>query len=248
MDIVKLTPSYKSYVWGGERLKRSYGKETPISPLAESWELSFHKDGESRLPDGRTISSVATSMDIGSNASAFPYFPALVKFIDADQDLSVQVHPSDEYALTHENSFGKTEMWYIVSAEKNAGIYLGFSKDVSAEEFENAVNRNTLVELMNFYPVKEGESYFIPAGTIHAIGKGCVILEIQQSSNLTYRIYDWDRRDKFGNSRELHIEKAKKVLNFKKFKHRALNIASEYREPNTLNHTMPSRAKILPMQ
>ena len=158
-----------------------------------------------------------TEQDLGENAEKFPFFPMLIKFIDAKQDLSVQVHPSDDYALQNENSFGKTEMWYIVEAEQGAGIYLGFNRDVTKEEYETAIKENRLTELLNFYEVKAGECYFIPSGTIHAIGKGCLICEIQQNSNLTYRVYDYGRKDKNGNARELHIDKALKVTNLKKF-------------------------------
>ena len=141
----------------------------------------------------------------------------LIKFIDAKENLSVQVHPSDEYALANENSFGKTEMWYIVEAEEGAGIYLGFNRDVTIEEYETAIKEKRLTELLNFYEVKAGECYFIPSGTIHAIGKGCLICEIQQNSNLTYRVYDYGRKDKNGNTRELHIDKALKVTNLHRF-------------------------------
>ena len=141
----------------------------------------------------------------------------LIKFIDAKDNLSVQVHPSDEYTLANENSFGKTEMWYIVEVEQGAGIYLGFNRDVSKEEYETAIKEKRLTELLNFYEVKAGECYFIPSGTIHAIGKGCLICEIQQNSNLTYRVYDYGRKDKNGDTRELHIDKALKVTNLNKF-------------------------------
>ena len=142
MNIVKLTPAYKSIIWGGDKLKREYGKETELSPLAESWELAFHKDGKSLLPDGRALSDVAAETDLGENCKGFPFFPVLVKFIDAQDKLSVQVHPADEYALKHENSLGKTEMWYIVDADEGAGIYLGFKRDITREEFENAIKEN----------------------------------------------------------------------------------------------------------
>ena len=216
MEISRLVPAYKDYIWGGEKLKEKYGKKTDISPLAESWELSFHKDGETRLADGSTLASALDKSDIGKNASDFDGFPLLIKLIDAKSDLSVQVHPSDDYALKNEASYGKTEMWYIVDAEPGAGIYLGFNRDVTSQELELAIKENKLPELLNFYPVKPGESYFIPAGTIHAIGKGTLICEIQQNSNLTYRVYDWGRVDKFGKPRELHIEKALRVTNLSK--------------------------------
>ena len=226
MDIVKLFPAEKDNLWGGVKLKEKYGKKTDMTPLAETWELAFHKDGKSRLADGRTLEEAVGEKEIGKNAADFPFFPTLIKFIDAKEDLSVQVHPSDEYALKNENSFGKTEMWYIVEADEGAGIYLGFSRDVTREEFEQAIRENSLTSLMNFYPVKAGECYFIPSGTIHAIGAGCLISEIQQNSNLTYRVYDWGRVDKFGNGRELHVEKAKAVTNLQKFESTTPNIAT----------------------
>lgn len=217
MKIEKLYPECKDNIWGGEKLKTKYGKQTDKTPCAESWELSFHKDGLTRLENGKTLADIATEKDLGENVKKFPFFPVLIKFIDAKADLSVQVHPSDDYALKNENSFGKTEMWYIVEAEKGAGIYLGFNRDVTKEEYETAIKGNRLTELLNFYEVKPGERYFIPSGTIHAIGEGCLICEIQQNSNLTYRVYDYGRKDKNGKERELHVEKALKVTNLNKF-------------------------------
>ena len=217
MDIFKLYPECKDYIWGGEKLKVKYGKQTDKTPCAESWELSFHKDGLTRLANGKTLAETVTEKELGKNIKGFPFFPILIKFIDAKENLSVQVYPSDEYALKHENSFGKTEMWYIVEAEQGAGIYLGFNREVTKEEYETAIKENRLTELLNFYEVKAGECYFIPSGTIHAIGKGCLICEIQQNSNLTYRVYDYGRKDKNGDARELHIDKALKVTNLKKF-------------------------------
>ena len=217
MNIEKLFPECKDYIWGGEKLKEKYGKITDKTPCAESWELSFHEDGLCKLQDGRTLKEATTNKEIGTKSEKFKDFPVLIKFIDAKGDLSVQVHPSDDYALKNENSFGKTEMWYIVEAEAGAGIYLGFNRDVTKEEYEASIKEKRLTELLNFYEVKAGDCYFIPSGTIHAIGKGCLICEIQQNSNLTYRVYDYGRKDKYGNERELHIEKALKVTNLEKF-------------------------------
>ena len=211
MNISKLCPAFKDYLWGGERLAEAFGKETDVRPLAESWELSFHRDGLTRLPDGRTLAEAVSEAELGENVTDFEFFPLLVKFIDAKQSLSVQVHPSDEYALAHENSYGKTEMWYIVDADEDAGIYLGFDGDITGEEFEAAIAANTLKEKLKYVKVRAGECYFIPSGTVHAIGEGCLICEIQQNSNLTYSVYDWGRKDKNGHSRELHVEKAMAV-------------------------------------
>ena len=223
MNIIKLCPPCKDYLWGGEKLIEKYGKKTDQRPCAESWELSFHKDGLTLTEDGEPLARAVSDAELGSNTRDFPFFPTLIKFIDARRDLSVQVHPSDSYALANEDSFGKTEMWYIVEAEEGAGIYLGFSRDVSPEEYEAAIREQRLTELLNFYPVSQGECYFIPSGTIHAIGAGCLICEIQQNSNLTYRVYDYGRRDKEGRERPLHIEKALKVTNTRKHVLRALS-------------------------
>lgn len=215
MQIIKLTPATKDYLWGGTRLIEKYGKTAPTPILAETWELSYHKDGLTLVDDGTPLCD--SKINLGKNVEEFENFPQLIKFIDAKSNLSVQVHPSDDYALKHENSFGKTEMWYIVDADDGAGIYLGFKKDVTADEYKSAIENNTLTELLNFYPVKKGECYFIPSGTIHAIGAGCLICEVQQNSNLTYRVYDYGRTDANGNPRELHIDKALKVTNLDKF-------------------------------
>ena len=218
MQICKLIPECKDNIWGGNKLKQSYGKLTDKTPCAESWELSFHKDGPCKLENGKTLAECVSEKDLGSNLNGFTFFPTLIKFIDAQGDLSVQVHPSDDYALKNENSFGKTEMWYIVEAEEGAGIYLGFNRKVSSKEYEDAIKNNSLTQLLNFYPVKAGDCYFIPSGTIHAIGKGCLICEIQQNSNLTYRVYDYGRVDKNGKQRELHVDKALKVTNLDSYK------------------------------
>lgn len=217
MRIEKLYPSCKSIVWGGEKLKERYGKQTDASPLAEAWELSLHKAGESMLSDGSLLSEVATEADFGENCKDFSFFPVLIKFIDANAKLSIQVHPDDSYALENENSLGKTEMWYIVEADEGAGIYLGLKNDISREVFEEAIKNNTVTDYLSFVPVKKGECYFIPAGTIHAICEGCLIYEIQQNSNVTYRVYDYGRKDMNGNERELHVDKALAVSNLQKY-------------------------------
>lgn len=215
--IYKLYPECKDYLWGGNRLKTEYGKVTDKTPCAESWELSFHKDGQTKIADGRTLAEVVTDEDKGENCKKFRFFPTLIKFIDAERNLSVQVHPSDEYALKNENSFGKTECWYIADAAEGAGIYCGFARDTSETEFLRYLADGKVEELLNFIPVKKGECYFIAAGTLHAIGAGCLVYEVQQNSNLTYRVYDYGRRGADGKLRELHIDKAVKVINYKKY-------------------------------
>lgn len=223
MNIEKLFPACKSIIWGGEKLKKIYGKQTDASPLAECWELSLHKEGESTLADGTPLSMAATDKDFGENCKGFPFFPVLVKLIDANAKLSVQVHPADDYALKNENSLGKTEMWYIADADEGAGIYLGFNREISREEFERAIKEKTLTDYLSFIPVKKGECYFIPAGTIHAICEGCLICEIQQNSNITYRVYDYGRVGVDGKERELHIEKALDVTETKCYSSRPLD-------------------------
>jgi len=220
METVKLKPATKDYIWGGNKFFR-WGKEADSDRIAECWELSFRDDGpsliDSGINQGKRLKDIASKEDIGLLASSFPFFPMLVKLIDAKDNLSIQVHPSDEYALKYENSYGKTEMWYILEAEKDALLYIGFNHDVSKEEIINRIANNTLLEALNAIKVQSGECYFIPSGTPHAIGRGITLLEVQQNSNLTYRLYDYGRVGKDGKLRELHIEKALKVMDFNKF-------------------------------
>ncbi len=217
-DPVKLSPTFKDYIWGGVRLKSEFNKKSDLVPLAESWELSAHKDGQSTVSGGEFDGSYLTDYiaklgreALGSNSAKYDYFPLLIKLIDAKGDLSVQVHPSDEYALENEGEYGKTEMWYILDCDENACLYYGFSRDVSREEYANAIKDGKLCDLLNRVSVKKGDVFFIPAGTVHAIGSGILICEIQQNSNTTYRVFDYNRRDKNGNLRPLHIEKALEV-------------------------------------
>ncbi len=216
MAILKLFPVLKDYLWGGTRLKEIFGRDNGDKKIAESWEVSVHPDGESRLENGETLSSYFVREPHAVDREGGK-FPVLIKYIDAKQNLSVQVHPSDEFARRVEGDNGKTEMWYIVQAEKNAGIYCGFSRDTTREEFLSKVQNGTVEELLNFIPVKAGDCFLIEAGTVHAIGAGCVICEIQQSSNVTYRVYDYNRKDANGNLRPLHVEKAVQVINFSRF-------------------------------
>ena len=212
-NILKLSPSFKDYIWGGNKLMTQYGVKD-LDRVAEAWVLSAHPDGPSYLPDGTTFADKLAEWGpdaVGKNCAGFKDFPQLIKLIDAMSDLSVQVHPSDEYALKNEGQYGKTEMWYILDADEGAGIYYGFQKDVTRAEMEEAIRTNTLTDILRFVPVQPGESYFIPSGTIHAIGKGLLIAEIQQNSNVTYRVYDYGRKDAQGNTRPLHVEKALEV-------------------------------------
>ena len=218
MYALRLTPALKDYIWGGDALKGKWGKKTDKNIIAESWELSCHKDGESVIFNGEykgmTLSEFIEKHpeSTGTRAKAFQFFPILIKLIDAKQNLSIQVHPSDEYALANEGQFGKSEMWYIVDAKPGAGVYCGFKRQLKPEDVARALRQNRILEVLNFIEVQKGDSIYIPAGTVHAICGGLLICEVQQNSSLTYRLYDYDRVDKNGNKRELHIEKSLKVI------------------------------------
>ena len=220
MEVVKLRPYIKEIVWGGNTL-RDYGKVSDGKNIAECWELSLHPEGSSIIDSGedkgKTLAEVLTKADCGEKCQKFEFFPTLIKLIDADRELSVQVHPSDEYALKNYHSFGKTEMWYILEAKKGAGIYLGFNKDTTKEEVEQRIKENTLIEILNFIDVKPGDCYFVKSGTVHAIGGGITLFEVQQNSALTFRLYDWGKLGMDGKPRELHVKQSLKVLDYKKF-------------------------------
>lgn len=212
--IYELIPPLKEYIWAGENLKKY--KKTELGKISESWELSFLKGDETKLIyDNQeiTISEFIEKEEIKKYIN--PKFKnLLVKLIDSSQSLSIQVHPNDEYALKYENSLGKTEMWIILEAEENSYINLGFNKDVSKSNFPELIKDDSILKCLNKIYVKPGDVYLIKPGTIHAIGKGITLLEIQESSNLTYRVYDFNRVDNSGNKRELHVGKAMDVLNF----------------------------------
>ncbi len=209
--LYRLSPALFNNVWGGNKL-RAYGKNSPEDRIGESWELSF-VGGSEALCDGIKTSDLFPKELWGKRAQKFDFFPTLTKFIDARDKLSVQVHPSDDYALKHEGQYGKSEMWYVVDADEGAGLYMGFNKKYTPCEVETAIADGSIENMLEFKPVKEGDVFFIPAGTVHAIGGGVLIYEIQQNSTLTYRLYDYKRRDQSGKLRELHVEKALRVLN-----------------------------------
>ena len=214
--MIKLQPVLKDYLWGGMKLGPLFGRDNDGKKMSESWEVSVHPDGES-LCEGGTFADYLRAHPTAVDKEGSD-FPVLIKYIDAAQNLSVQVHPDDAFARREENDNGKTEMWYIVQADAGAGIYCGFRRDTGREEFLRRVADGTVEELLNFIPVKAGDCYLIKAGTVHAIGAGCVICEVQQSSNVTYRVYDYNRLGADGKPRQLHVEKAVRVINFAKFK------------------------------
>ncbi len=215
MSLLKLKPSCKDYLWGGHRLVDEYGKDFKGNVLAETWELSCHSDGPSYIDNGPFKGkTLAEYIDIkgqdilGSNCKRFDDFPILIKFIDAKDNLSIQVHPNNQYALEHEHQYGKTEMWYVVDAKDDAFLYYGFKNKISKEEFKERIENNTLLDVLNKVNIKKGDVLFIESGTIHAIGKNTLIAEIQQNSNVTYRVYDYARVGPDGKQRALHIDKA----------------------------------------
>lgn len=222
--IVKLEPAFKDNIWGGTKIRDVYGKKCDYDVIGESWELSAHPDGQSRIAEGRykgmlfnEYLNIIGKDALGWKCQCQDRFPILIKFIDAKQALSIQIHPDDEYALENENEYGKNEMWYVVDSEPGAYLYCGLSRDASKEEIEKRIADNTITDILNKIEVKAGDVVMVKAGTIHAIGAGVFICEIQQNSNCTYRMYDYDRRDKFGNLRELHVKKALDVVDTHKF-------------------------------
>lgn len=222
MSIIKLKPACKDYLWGGTTLKEKYGKKTEMDPLAESWEVSVHPDGPSVVDSGeykgKTLPEylgIVGKEVLGTKGNAFENFPILVKFIDAKGALSIQVHPDNAYAKRVEHEYGKTEMWYIMDAKPDAFLYYGTNQEISKEEFKERIENNTVLDVLKAVPVHKGDVFFIPAGTIHAVGEGILICEIQQNSNSTYRVYDFGRVGKDGKPRELHIQKAIDVSNLK---------------------------------
>ena len=215
MAILKLQPACKDYLWGGSKLREQYHVDSDLNPLAEAWVLSCHKDGPSVIVNGEDAGKTLPEYIekhgrsvLGTNCEKFEDFPILTKFIDAKGNLSIQVHPSNEYALEHEGQYGKTEMWYILEAEPNAFLYYGFKHEISTEEYKERIENNTLTEVLNAVPVKKGDMFFIPAGTLHAICEGIVIAEVQQNSNVTYRVYDYGRVGADGQPRQLHVQQA----------------------------------------
>ena len=220
-EVVRLVPACKDYLWGGRRLAERYPDFPKEQIIAESWQLSAHPAGLCTVlggaGDGMLFDEYLEKIGkeaLGWKCQPYERFPLLVKFIDATDKLSIQVHPDDAYAMPYENDYGKNEMWYILEAEEGAFVYLGFEKDTDREEVERRIADGTLAEILHKVPVKAGDSVFVPAGQIHAIGVGVLILEIQQSSNATYRLYDYNRKDKNGQLRPLHLEKAFANISF----------------------------------
>lgn len=217
-----LRPSGKDYLWGGKRLNDEFAKNIDMRPLAETWECSTHPDGPSFVVggefDGQTLANVLKVHPeyLGTHPITKGELPILIKFIDAKQDLSVQVHPDDAYARAHEGGqLGKTEMWYVLDASKDAQLVYGLRHDTDAEALRKSIADGTLEKNLQKIPIQKNDMFFIEPGMIHAIGAGALVAEIQESSNLTYRLYDYDRVDKNGQKRQLHVDQALAVANLK---------------------------------
>lgn len=220
---LKLKPALRSYIWGGTKLKELWGKESDNDTIAECWELSMYTDSESIVDDPAFYEYNLSKLQrnypefFGDKVNDYSKFPILVKLLDAAADLSIQVHPDDVYAMAREGGqLGKNEVWYIADAEEGSAIYYGFNRDVTKEEVIDGVVNGTITELLNRCPVKKGDYFFVPAGTVHALQKGVTVIEVQQSSDITYRIFDYGRKDKNGNARKLHIREALDVMTLKK--------------------------------
>lgn len=222
---LKFKGIYKERIWGGEKLATEFGKKLPksVEPIGESWEISGVEGDVSTVANGTLKGNnlnelIEVYMDELVGDEVFKRFgeefPLLIKLIDAQDNLSIQVHPDDELSAARHNAYGKTEMWHIISAEEGAQIYLGFKEDTTKERYMEYLNAGKLEELLNSYKVKAGETYFIPAGAIHAIGRGVLLAEIQQTSDITYRVYDFNRVDSAGKTRELHTELALDAISY----------------------------------
>jgi len=217
---LKMSPCYKRYLWGGTRLKKEFGKADAPDITAESWEFSNCADGQSYVAEGpyagKTVAELGCLDRDGfwGRECRTQNIPLLVKLIDAKEALSIQVHPSDGTALVEQGERGKAEMWYIIDCAPQAFIYYGFSKKITKEEFLRQAQDGSICEVLNRIPVARGDIFYIPPGTIHAIGGGIVFAEIQQNSNTTFRIYDYQRKNADGTLRTLHLERAAEVLNY----------------------------------
>ena len=217
-----LQPAGKDYLWGGNRLNEEFSKNMPQFPLAETWEGSTHPDGQSKVASGEEKGKYLSDYIrrypecMGTHPRTKEELPILIKLIDAKENLSVQVHPTDEYAAKKEHgALGKSELWYVLDASKDAKLMYGLSHDIEKEELRQSIQDGTLDQHLQKIPVKKDDLFFVEAGTIHAIGAGALLVEIQENSNLTYRMYDYDRIDKDGKKRTLQIEKALDVANRK---------------------------------
>ncbi len=218
---------YKTKIWGGDKLRNILGKDVGnLQKVGESWDISSVEEDITVVSNGFLAGNnlqELVEIYMGDLVGDKVYekfgieFPLLIKFIDAGDNLSVQVHPDDETAFKHHHAYGKTEMWYVIQADPGSEIIIGFKKDVTREEYLEHLRNKTLRDILNSEQALAGDVYYIPPGRIHAIGKGVLLVEIEQNSDITYRIYDWDRVDAHGKSREIHTELALEVMDFKSY-------------------------------
>ena len=222
MEPLFLQPDYKERVWGGQKLKEIFGKPIPYEHTGESWEVASHFQGCSIIKNGiyqgKTLKEVFENHKdelVGKGLAHMEKFPLLVKFLDAEEVLSVQVHPEDFYALKNENGeYGKAEAWYIIETEPSANLIVGLKDGITKEEFVKALQEERVNTVLNYIPVKKGDVIYVPSGLVHALGKGIVVVEVEQNSDVTYRIYDWGRVGLDGEKRELHVDKSLDVIDF----------------------------------
>ena len=223
MQPIKFQPLLKQTLWGGDKIVTFKHLDSQLENVGESWEISGVKDNETIVKEGplkgKSLNEVVAELKdrlVGKeNYQRFgDEFPLLIKFIDARQDLSIQVHPNDEIAHKQGKPHGKTEMWYLMESEPGAKLYCGLKKQITPDQYKEMVDNDTICDALAQYEVKEGDCFFLPAGRIHAIGSGCFLAEIQQTSDVTYRIYDYKRKDKNGNYRELHTKLAAESINY----------------------------------
>ncbi|MFD2565753.1 type I phosphomannose isomerase catalytic subunit [Pseudotenacibaculum haliotis] len=223
-QFIKFTPILKDKIWGGEKLMTLLQKESERKDIGESWEISDVEGDTSIVANGKLKGKDLKELIEefkGALVGEKIYnhfgnkFPLLIKFIDAKEALSIQLHPHDDLAMKRHNSFGKTEMWYVMQADEKANLIVGFQKDVTKEEYLHHLENKSLTDILNIDEVSKGDVYFIPTGRVHAIGAGVLLAEIQQTSDITYRVYDWDRQDAQGNYRELHTEEAIDAIDYK---------------------------------
>ncbi len=252
----KFYPILKERLWGGTKLCTALGKKTESDLIGESWEISGVTGDVSIVANGVLEGTALTDL-----INRFPEevlgksvlerfgkeFPILIKFIDAQKDLSIQLHPNDELARKRHNSFGKTEMWYVMDADKGAELIIGFKEDISREKYIESIRNGTLLDSLNFENVNEGDTYFINAGTIHAIGAGVLIAEIQQTSDLTYRVYDYNRKDAYGNLRELHTELSIDAINYRKQDDFKVKYSKEPNVPNPMVNSTYFKTNFIPL-
>ena len=253
---IKFKPILKERIWGGQKLNSLLSKESELPNVGESWEISDVEGDASVVINGnlkgkslKTLLELYKGDLIGNkNYEVFKNkFPLLIKFIDAKEDLSIQLHPNDELAAKRHNSFGKTEMWYVMQADENSNLIVGFNQKTSPETYLKHLEDKTLTKILNFDKVKEGDTYFIEVGRVHAIGAGVMLAEIQQTSDITYRVYDWDRVDGNGNERDLHNDLAIDAIDFEMKDNFRVSYSKTENQSNEMVHCPYFTTNLIPI-